>query len=49
MGLKHWIEPNNQFKTHLFYAIFGWGGGPISAWILVRRVAQTSKLSGEAI
>ena len=48
MGLKHWILPNNQFKTHLFFSIFGWGG-PFSAWILVGRVAQTSKLSGEAI
>ena len=25
MGLKHWILPNNQFKTHLFFSIFGWG------------------------
>ena len=48
MGLKHLILPNNQFKTHLFFSIFGWGG-PFSAWILVGRVAQTSKLSGEAI
>ena len=48
MGLKHWILPNNQFKTHLFFSIFGWGG-PFSAWISVRRVAQTSNLSGEAI
>ena len=48
MVLKHWILPNNHFKTHLFFSIFGWGG-PFSAWILVRRVAQTSKLSGEAI
>ena len=48
MGLKHWILPNNHFKTHLFFSIFGWGG-PFSAWILVGRVAQTSKLSGEAI
>ena len=46
--LKHWILPNNQFKTHLFFSIFGWGG-PFSAWISVRRVAQTSNLSGEAI
>ena len=42
------VVPNNQFKTHLFFSIFGWGE-PFSAWILVRRVAQTSKLSGEAI
>ena len=48
MVLKHWILPNNHFKTHLFFSIFGWGG-PFSAWILVGRVAQTSKLSGEAI
>ena len=25
MGLKHWILPNNQFKTHLFVSIFGQG------------------------
>ena len=25
MVLKHWILPNNQFKTHLFFSIFGWG------------------------
>ena len=25
MGLKHWILPNNQFKTHLFFSILGWG------------------------
>ena len=48
MGLKHWTLPHIQFKTHLFFSIFGWGG-PFSAWILVRRVAQTSNLSGEAI
>ena len=48
MVLKHWILPNNHFETHLFFSIFGWGG-PFSAWILVGRVAQTSKLSGEAI
>ena len=28
MGLKHWILPNNHFKTHLFFPIFGWGGDP---------------------
>ena len=44
----HWILPNNQFKTNLFFLVF-WVGGPFSAWILVGRVAQTSKLSGEAI
>ena len=21
MGFKHWILPNNQFKTHLFFSI----------------------------
>ena len=26
MGLKHWILPNNQFKTHLFFFNF-WVGG----------------------
>ena len=25
MGLKHRILPNNRFKTHLFFSIFGWG------------------------
>ena len=25
MSLKHWILPNNQFKTHLFFSNFGWG------------------------
>ena len=23
MGLKHWIFPNDQFKTHLFFQFFG--------------------------
>ena len=27
MGLKHWILPNNQFKTHLFFQFLG-GGDP---------------------
>ena len=29
MGLKHWILPNNQFKTHLFFPFLG-GGTPFS-------------------
>ena len=28
MGLKHWILPNNQFKTHLFFFNF-WVGGTL--------------------
>ena len=48
MDLKHWILPNNQFNTHLFFSIFGWGG-PFLAWISVRMVDQTLNLSGEAI
>ena len=28
MGLKHWILPNNQFKTHLFFLKFLGGGEP---------------------
>merc|ERR1712208_143366 len=28
MGLKHWILPNNQFKTHLFFFNF-WVGATL--------------------
>ena len=42
MGLKHWMLPQDHFKTHLFFFNF-WVGGPFSAWILVRRVCQTFK------
>ena len=32
MVLKHWILPNNQSKTHLFFFFNFWmGGGPFSA------------------
>ena len=42
MGLKHWILPNNHFKTDLFFLIFGWG--PLPIWILVWMVAQQKYL-----
>merc|ERR1712208_11605 len=34
MGLKHWILPNNQFKTHLFFFQFLGGGDPsqLGSW-----------------
>ena len=35
MGLKHWILPDNQFQTHLFFFNFWVGGGQKS---LSRRV-----------
>ena len=38
MSLKHWMLPQDHFKTHLFFSIFSF-----SAWILVRRVCQTFK------
>ena len=48
MGLKHWILPKDNFKTHLFFSIFGWGDpSQLGSWS--EGCVKPLKLSREAI
>ena len=48
MGLKHWMLPLDQFKTHLFLLIFGWGDpSQLGSWS--EGCVKPLKLSREAI
>ena len=44
MALKHWILPNNHFKTHFIISILGWGAGDppqLGSWAEGKGFAQT--------
>ena len=48
MGLKHWILPQDHFKTHLFFSIFGWGDpSQLGSWS--EGCVKALKLSRESI
>ena len=48
MGLKHWMLPNDHFKAHLFFSIFGWGDpSQLGSWS--EGCVKPLKLSREAI